>query len=66
MLGFCIKKMGTTESGFRSIMVALNLMSLFRIKLLSERRNAPTKATINLVEFIAIEITSLKSREIYF
>ena len=59
-----MKQMGATESAFRLIMVAHNLMSLFRMKLLSERRNAPTKATINF-ECIAIgSYLTKKSRNI--
>lgn len=62
--GFCMKQMGATESAFRWIMVAHNLMSLFRMKLLSERRNAPTKATVNF-ECIAIgSYLTKKSRNI--
>jgi hypothetical protein len=45
--GFCLKDMQATEHVFRWIMVAHNLMSLFRLKLLSERKNTPVLSSIN-------------------
>jgi hypothetical protein len=45
--GFCLKDFEATEHAFRWIMVAHNLMSLFRLKLLKERKNVPVLSSIN-------------------
>jgi Transposase DDE domain. len=45
--GFCMKKFWATEASFRMIMVAYNLMSLFRQMVLQENR----QSTLNTIKF---------------
>ena len=41
--GFCMKKFWATEASFRMIMIAYNLMSLFRQMVLQENRQSTLK-----------------------
>jgi hypothetical protein len=45
MEGFCSESFSATESAFRWVMVAYNLMSLFRQKILPEK-SSPTLSTV--------------------
>lgn len=44
--GFCLDSMWATEHAFRWVMVAHNLMALFRLTLLRNRKHVPKKSTI--------------------
>ncbi len=57
--GFCLNKFGSTENAFRWTMVAHNLMALFRLKVLKNRKHLPTLSTLN---FQCIAIGSYLSR----
>lgn len=57
--GFCLETMGATENAFRWVMVAHNLMALFRLTLLKDRKHVPRKSTIN---FQCIAIGSYLTR----
>ena len=46
--GFCLKDMAATEHAFRWIMVAHNLMSLFKLQVLRKKKNIPQLSTLNL------------------
>lgn len=46
--GFCLQQMGASEHAFRWIMVAHNLMSLFKLQVLKKKRKIPQLATLNL------------------
>lgn len=46
--GFCLQKMGATEHAFRWIMIAHNLMSLFKLQVLKKKRKIPQLSTLNL------------------
>lgn len=46
--GFCLKEMGATENAFRWIMVAHNLMSLFKLQVLKKKKKIPQLAILNL------------------
>ncbi len=46
--GFCLKEMGATENAFRWIMVAHNLMSLFKLQVLKKKKKIPQLSTLTL------------------
>lgn len=46
--GFCLKRLGATENAFRWIMVAHNLMSLFKLQVLRRKKKIPQLSTLNL------------------
>jgi hypothetical protein len=48
--GFCMKKFWATEASFRMVMIAYNMMSLFRQMVLQEK----TQATLNTLKFIPL------------
>jgi hypothetical protein len=45
--GFCLDDFGATENVFRWVMVAHNLMSLFKLSLLRHKKHLPTLSTLN-------------------
>lgn len=57
--GFCLESMWATENAFRWVKVANNLMALFRLTLLKERKHLPRKSTMN---FQCIAIGSYLAR----
>ena len=57
--GFCLTEMWATENAFRWVMVAHNLMALFKLKALSNRKHSPMLSTIS---FQCIAIGSYLSR----
>jgi len=57
--GFCLEEFGATENAFRWVMVAHNLMSLFKLALLKNRKHLPTLSTLN---FQCIAIGSYLSK----
>lgn len=57
--GFCMKKFWATEASFRMVMVAYNLMSLFRQMVLQEK----TQATLNTLKFKCFALGSWIAKE---
>lgn len=57
--GFCLDSFGATENVFRWILVAYNLMALFKLVALRNREKFPTTATVN---FQCIALGSYLSR----
>lgn len=57
--GFCMKKFWATEASFRMVMVAYNLMSLFRQMVLQDK----TQATLNTLKFKCFALGSWIRKE---
>ena len=57
--GFCLEDFSATENAFRWVMVAHNLMSLFKLTILKNRKHLPRLSTLN---FQCIAIGSYLSK----